>query len=74
MPPKLAQPFLAKVPRDLKLDYLVKVISSEGRVVVGRVRFIGPVAARGDTYVGVQLPHGEGNSDGIFEGKRYFDW
>ncbi|XP_075221900.1 uncharacterized protein LOC142324781 isoform X2 [Lycorma delicatula] len=72
-PPKSAQPFLAKVPRDLKLDYWVKVISSEGKVIVGRIRYIGPVAGQTDTFVGVQLPHGEGNSDGTFDGRRYFD-
>lgn len=73
-PPKSAQPFLAKIPRDLKLDYWVKVITPEGRVVVGRVRYVGPLPSRPDVHVGVQLPRSDGNSDGTFQGRRFFDW
>ncbi|XP_054268790.1 uncharacterized protein LOC128990449 [Macrosteles quadrilineatus] len=73
-PPKSSSPFLAKLPRDLKLNYWVKVITNEGRVVVGRVRYVGPVSGRGDDiYVGVQLGRSDGNCDGSYGGRRYFD-
>uniref|UniRef100_A0A1B6LNK3 CAP-Gly domain-containing protein n=1 Tax=Graphocephala atropunctata TaxID=36148 RepID=A0A1B6LNK3_9HEMI len=72
-PPK-SQPFIAKVPRDLKLNYWVKVITLEGRVVVGKVRYVGPLPGKGDeSFVGVQLGRSDGNSDGSFGGRRFFD-
>lgn len=73
-PAKTAQPFLPKVARDLKHDYLVKVITAEGRIVVGRVRYSGPVTGRAEPHVGVELPLDSGVSDGTFLGHRYFDW
>lgn len=72
-PPKSAQPYLPKFPRDLKHNYLVKVITSEGRIVVGRVRYSGPVTGRSEPHVGVELPVDSGVSDGTFLGHRYFD-
>nr|CAD7204212.1 unnamed protein product [Timema douglasi] len=50
VPPKSAKPFLPKIPRDLKLDYFVKIISNEGRVMVGRVRYMGSVPGRLPPY------------------------
>ncbi|KYM94517.1 hypothetical protein ALC62_14960 [Cyphomyrmex costatus] len=73
-PPQDAKPYLPKIPRDLKLDHLVKVISPEGRVLQGRVRYVGPVPGREDTHVGVELPYVNGSSDGTFHGRRFFDW
>lgn len=71
----MSQPFIAKVPRDLKLNYWVKVISPEGRVVVGRVRYVGPLSGKGEeSFVGVQLNRSDGNSDGSYGERRYFDW
>lgn len=72
-PPQDARPYLPKIPRDLKLDHLVKVISPEGRVLQGRVRYVGPVPGREDTHVGVELPYVNGSSDGTFHGRRFFD-
>ncbi|KAL0128825.1 hypothetical protein PUN28_003896 [Cardiocondyla obscurior] len=72
-PPQDAKPYLPKIPRDLKLDHLVKVISPEGRVLQGRVRYVGPVPGREDTHVGVELPYVNGSSDGTFHGRRFFD-
>ncbi|GLH14460.1 Restin homolog, partial [Gryllus bimaculatus] len=72
-PPQSAQPFLPKVPRDLKLDYFVKVITAEGRVMVGRVRYVGAVPGRSDPHVGVELPKAAGDSDGSYQGRRFFD-
>lgn len=73
-PPKAAQPFLPRSPRDIKQGFLVKVITNEGRVVVGRVRYSGPVNGKAEPYVGVQLPAASGISDGTFLGHRYFEW
>ncbi|XP_031778521.1 uncharacterized protein LOC100678758 isoform X1 [Nasonia vitripennis] len=72
-PPQDARPYLPKIPRDLKLDHLVKVISPEGRILQGRVRYVGPVAGREEVHVGVELPNESGSSDGTFHGRRYFD-
>ncbi|XP_025996991.2 uncharacterized protein LOC105203367 isoform X2 [Solenopsis invicta] len=72
-PPQDAKPYLPKIPRDLKLDHLVKVISPEGRVLQGRVRYVGPVPGREDAHVGVELPYVNGSSDGTFHGRRFFD-
>lgn len=74
-PPKSSQPFLAKVPRDLKLNYWVKVITPEGRVVIGKVKYVGWLPGKGEeNYVGVHLAKSDGNSDGSFGGRRFFDW
>uniref|UniRef100_A0A1B6CDQ1 CAP-Gly domain-containing protein n=1 Tax=Clastoptera arizonana TaxID=38151 RepID=A0A1B6CDQ1_9HEMI len=72
-PPRSAHPFLAKIPRDLKLDFWVKVITSEARVVVGKVKYVGPLPGCKDMQVGVQLPRADGNSDGTYQGRRFFD-
>ncbi|KAK0098469.1 hypothetical protein PV326_008067 [Microctonus aethiopoides] len=72
-PPQDARPYLPKIPRDLKLHHLVKVISPEGRVLQGKVRYIGPVPGREDIHVGVELPTESGSSDGRFHGRRFFD-
>ncbi|XP_063244299.1 uncharacterized protein LOC134543304 isoform X1 [Bacillus rossius redtenbacheri] len=73
VPPRSARPFLPKIPRDLKLDYMVKVISAEGRVMMGRVRYVGGVPGRAEPHVGVELPRDSGDSDGSFQGRRFFD-
>ncbi|KAF7278360.1 uncharacterized protein LOC143197131 [Rhynchophorus ferrugineus] len=73
VPPQGWQPFLPRLPRDLKLDNWVKVITPEGRVRGGRVRYIGIVATQEqEQYVGVQLACPEGVSDGVYAGRRYF--
>ncbi|KAG8034576.1 hypothetical protein G9C98_007652 [Cotesia typhae] len=72
-PPQDARPYLPKVPRDLKLDHLVKVISPEGRVLQGKVRYVGSVPGREEIHVGVELPTESGSSDGTFHGRRFFD-
>lgn len=73
-PPKRAQPFLARAPSDLRIDQWVKVITSDGRLTVGKVRYVGPLPGALEPYVGVQLAPGEGgNCNGSFAGARYFD-
>ncbi|XP_035919778.1 uncharacterized protein LOC118517596 isoform X2 [Anopheles stephensi] len=75
IPSKQALPFLPKTPKCLKPGHLAKVISPTGRVIVGRVRYIGPVAGTDseDTYVGLQLPNNLGDCDGTIDGKRFFE-
>lgn len=70
---KTAQPFLPKGINDLKLDHLVKIITGDGRVTVGKVRYVGAVAGLSDPHVGVELPSSNGDSDGSFRGRRYFE-
>ncbi|KAK9888090.1 hypothetical protein WA026_000367 [Henosepilachna vigintioctopunctata] len=72
IPPQGWQPFLPRQPRDLKLDHWVKVITPEGKVRGGRVRYIGPMAFQTDQFVGVQLAVPEGHSDGTYNTRRYF--
>lgn len=75
-PSKQSLPFLPKSPKCLKPGQLAKVIAKTGRVVVGRIRYCGPVASvdSDETYVGLQLPNALGDCDGSFEGKKFFEW
>lgn len=75
-PSKQSLPFLPKSPKCLKPGQLAKVIAKTGRVVVGRIRYCGPVAGADcdETYVGLQLPNSLGDCDGSFDGKKFFEW
>lgn len=75
-PPKHSLPFLPKSPKCLKPGQLAKVIAKTGKVVVGRIRYCGPVASADvdETYVGLQLPNALGDCDGSIGGKKFFDW
>ncbi|KRT78804.1 hypothetical protein AMK59_7428 [Oryctes borbonicus] len=73
VPPQGWQPFLPRIPRDLHLDYWVKVISPEGRVRGGRVRYVGPLMNQSEAFVGVQLSTPDGHSDGTYSNRRYFN-
>lgn len=42
--------------------------------MVGRVRYVGLVSGNAEPYVGVELPQDMGDSDGVFQDHRYFDW
>ncbi|CAG9856350.1 unnamed protein product [Phyllotreta striolata] len=72
VPPPGWVPFLPRVSRDLKLDNWVKVITSEGRVKGGRVRYVGPVTSQTEHFVGVQLGSPDGYCDGTFNNRKYF--
>lgn len=62
------------------------MISKNGRVVIGRVRYIGPLASvsgvgdsaggngEDEIYIGLQLPNKFGDCDGTIDGKRFFEW
>lgn len=67
-------PFFFQIPRELKLDHLVRVISPDGKILQGRIRYVGPVPDREDIHVGIELPNENGSSDGTFHGRRYFIW
>lgn len=73
----MVRPFLPKSSSCLKIGATaVKVITPSGRVAVGRVRHVGPIAAKEDTevYVGVELEENIGDCDGTIDGSRYFQW
>ena len=76
IPSKTALPFLPKTAKCLKIGHLAKVISKNGRVVIGRVRYIGPLANNfeDETFIGLQLPNNLGDCDGTVEGRRFFNW
>lgn len=77
------QPFLPKSSKCLKPGHLAKVIAKNGRVVIGRVRYVGPLVSNNETagidsenetYVGLQLHNKSGDCNGSFEGRKFFDW
>ncbi|XP_014207010.1 uncharacterized protein LOC106638398 isoform X1 [Copidosoma floridanum] len=72
-PPQDARPYLPKKPQDLKINHLVKVIAESGKILQGRVRYVGAVNGGNDAYVGVELPNNAGTSDGSYNGRRHFD-
>ncbi|XP_018569456.1 uncharacterized protein LOC108909562 [Anoplophora glabripennis] len=72
VPPPGWQPFLPRISRDLKPDHWVKVITQEGRVRGGRVRYVGPVVSQTEQFVGVQLSNPDGYCDGTYGNRRYF--
>lgn len=74
VPPVGWQPFLPRFPHDLRLDHWVKVITPEGRVRGGRVRYVGPVISQVEQFVGVQLSNPDGYCDGTYNNRRYFQW
>lgn len=83
-PSKQSLPFLPKSANCLKIGHLAKVIARNGRVVVGQVRYVGPICnaeyvakldgGSHDTFIGLELPASGGDTDGTVEGKRFFYW
>lgn len=73
---KQSLPFLPRSPKCLKPGFLAKVISKNGRVVIGKIRYVGPLAASSDPdecFVGLQLTTNSGDSDGTVDGKKFFE-
>lgn len=68
------KPYLPKSIYDLQLNAYAKVITSFGKVVGGRIRYIGPVATISEPLIGVQFDHKVGDCDGSLNGIRYFEW
>lgn len=75
-PSKQSLPFLPRSPKCLKPGQLAKVIAKNGRVIVGRIRYVGPVASveNEDCFVGLQFPNNLGDCDGSINGKQFFEW
>ncbi|XP_065206390.1 uncharacterized protein LOC135835858 [Planococcus citri] len=71
-PPFSARPFIARSVNDLKINYFIKVINKEGRVVGGRIQFVGNIPGKSEPYIGILLPPSLGETDGTFQGLRYF--
>ncbi|XP_015379021.1 PREDICTED: uncharacterized protein LOC107173136 [Diuraphis noxia] len=67
------KPYLPKSIYDLQLNAYVKVITSFGKVVGGRLRYIGHVATMTEPLVGVQFDQKIGDCDGSLNGIRYFE-
>lgn len=74
---------MPKSSKCLKPGHLAKVIAKNGRVVIGRVKYIGPIASEStssmpdgecEIYVGLQLANKYGDCNGSFEGRKFFDW
>lgn len=68
------KPYLPKSIYDLQLNAYAKVITSFGKVVGGRIRYIGPVATISEPLIGVQFDHKVGDCDGSLNGIKYFEW
>lgn len=83
-PSKQSSPFLPSSTKCLKPGYLAKVITKNGRLVMGRIRYVGPLvstnnasssrANENDIFVGLQLSSKIGECNGSFEGRKIFDW
>lgn len=72
-----ALPFLPKSPKCLKTGQQAKVIAKGGRIVVGKIRYIGHIANdenEDEIYVGLEMSHAQGDSDGSFNGRKFFEW
>ena len=59
---------------DIHISDVVKFIRQGGRISKGLVHFIGHLPNRNDTYLGIELEVEDGKHDGIYDGKRYFQW
>ncbi|XP_050535497.1 uncharacterized protein LOC126902363 [Daktulosphaira vitifoliae] len=71
--PITGKPYLPKSIYDIQPNAYVKVITSFGRVVGARVRYIGCIAAMTEPYIGVQFDRKIGDSDGMYNGIKYFE-
>uniref|UniRef100_A0A336ML67 CSON002756 protein n=1 Tax=Culicoides sonorensis TaxID=179676 RepID=A0A336ML67_CULSO len=79
-PPACQVPFLPRTPETLKVGNLAKVILKSGRIAVGRIRFVGSLNEESahcnkedDTFIGIHLPSDWGDTDGTYDGKKFFD-
>ncbi|CAB3253074.1 unnamed protein product [Arctia plantaginis] len=75
----MGQPYIPAEPRQLRLGHTVKVITPQGRIAVGRVRYVGLAggsAANSSVVVGAEFVHaaqpGLPRNDGTHRGRRYF--
>ncbi|KAM3965888.1 uncharacterized protein ACR2FA_000222 [Aphomia sociella] len=76
-PAPIGQPYIPSEPRQLRLGHAVKLISPQGRVVIGRVRYVGLAgssAASSGVVVGAEVARDAtaSHNDGTHRGRRYF--
>ncbi|XP_072945138.1 uncharacterized protein [Epargyreus clarus] len=74
---RIGQPYIPSEARQLRLGHTVKIITPQGRLAVGKVRYVGLAggsAASSGVYVGAELAGaGAGaRNDGTLGGRRYF--
>ena len=55
------KPFAPKSSDDIQLGMEVLVTRSRGQIGRGKVKFVGLLPGKGETYVGVELGPGQGN-------------
>ncbi|KAL4710920.1 hypothetical protein ACJJTC_002550 [Scirpophaga incertulas] len=75
--PSTGKPYIPREPKNLRLGHTVKVIAPNGRLVVGRVRYVGVAggtAATSSVVVGGEFPTTSGlkHNVGVYHGRRYF--
>ncbi|CAK1555916.1 unnamed protein product [Leptosia nina] len=73
------QPYIPSEPRQLRLGHAVKLITPQGRLAVGKVRYVGiagGTAANSGIVVGAEFSSmeypGLPRNDGTYRGRRYF--
>lgn len=68
------KPFAPRSSSDIKLGMEVLVTRSRGQIARGKVKYVGPLPGRHETYIGIELGPGqaEGKHDGSCHGKRLF--
>ncbi|XP_047521922.1 uncharacterized protein LOC125060857 [Pieris napi] len=76
---RTGQPYIPGEPKQLRLGHTVKLITPQGRLAVGRVRYVGiagGTAANSGIVVGAEFScmeyPGLPRNDGTYRGRRYF--
>ncbi|XP_028042231.1 uncharacterized protein LOC114251971 [Bombyx mandarina] len=71
--PPSGRPYIPAEPRELRLGHAVKFITPQGRVAVGRVRYVGIAGGASSVTVGAELQcAGPPHNDGTVRDRRYF--
>ncbi|XP_045774330.1 uncharacterized protein LOC123873517 [Maniola jurtina] len=76
---RTGQPYIPAEARQLRLGHAVKLITPQGRLAVGRVRYVGlagGTAAKSGVMIGAEFSltqyPGIPRNDGTYQGRRYF--
>ena len=54
------KPFAPRSSSDIKLGMEVLVTRSRGQIARGKVKYVGPLPGRNETYIGIELGPGQG--------------